>query len=186
MHRHTLLAPPRIAHDCRLAHVAHLLDDVELAEPIEARRVAGAGGKFRRVQVAHVLHVAQPVVDQAERRVPRRRLHAAASVMAAHDDVLDPQHVDCVLQHGQAVQVRVHDNVGDVAMDEELAGEQADDLVGRHAAVRAPDPQILRRLLPGQRREELRVARPRMCRPASVVLEEIAQHRFSAPPRQLP
>ena len=76
-----------------------------------------------------------------------RRPHAAAAVVAADDDVLDLQHVDGVLQHRQAVQVGVHDDVGDVAVDEQLARQQADDLVGRHAAVGAADPQVARRLL---------------------------------------
>ena len=39
------------------------------------------------------------------------------------------------------------DDIGDVAVDEDFAGNQADDLIGRHTAVGAADPKILRRLL---------------------------------------
>ena len=81
------------------------------------------------------------------RRPSSAAAHAAAAVVADHDDVLDLQHVGRELDHRQAVQVRVHDDVGDVAVHEQLARHQADDLVGRHPAVGAADPQVLRRLL---------------------------------------
>ena len=48
------------------------------------------------------------------------------------------------------------DDVGDVAMHEQLARQETDDLVRRHAAVGAADPEILRRLLLGEAREEIR------------------------------
>ena len=74
---------------------------------------------------ANVLHVAKPVVDQAELRARERRAHAAAAVVAAHDHVLHPQHVDGVLQHRQAVEVRVHHHVRDVAVHEQLSRRQS-------------------------------------------------------------
>ena len=42
----------------------------------------------------HVLHVAQPVVDQAELVVPQRRQDSAAAVVTADDDVADFQDLD--------------------------------------------------------------------------------------------
>ena len=87
----------------------------------------------------------------------QRRAHAAAAVVPADDDVADLQHVDRELDHREAVEVGVHDHVRDVAVDEELARQQADDLVGRHAAVGAADPQVLGRLLARKLGEELRV-----------------------------
>ena len=109
------------------------------------------------IPVAHVLHVAQPVVDQPELVVAHRRRHAAAAVVAADDDVTDLQHFDRELNDGQAIQVAVHDHVRDVAVDEDLTGQQPEDLVRGHAAVGAADPQIARRLLPRQAREEIGV-----------------------------
>jgi hypothetical protein len=71
--------------------------------------------------------------------------------VAADDDVLHLEHINGELQHGQAVQVRVHHHVGDIAVDEQLARRHAQQFVGRHAAVRAADPQVFRGLLRGQR-----------------------------------
>ena len=128
--------------------------------------------------LAHVLHVTQPVVDEAQPVAVQRRAHAAAAVVAAHDDVLHAQHVDRVLQHREAVEIGVHDQVGDVAMHEQLAGQQPDDLVGRHAAVGAADPQELGRLLRAQPREEPGLLLERAPGPFAVVLEELVdRHR---------
>jgi hypothetical protein len=66
----------------------------------------------------------------------------------------------------------VDDDVGDVAMNEELAGEQADDLVGRNTAVGTADPEIFRRLLRSEGSEEIRLRRGDPLRPQPVVVEE--------------
>jgi hypothetical protein len=62
--------------------------------------------------------MAQPVVDQAERGRGQRRLDAAAAIVAGDDDVLHLQHIHRVLDHRQAVEVRMHDQVRHIAMDE--------------------------------------------------------------------
>ena len=67
----------------------------------------------------------------------------------------------------------MHDHVGDVAVHEELAGHQADDLVGRHAAVGTADPQVGGRLLRGERLEEVGVALDDPPRPQLVVFEKV-------------
>jgi hypothetical protein len=51
------------------------------------------------------------------------------------------------LDHRQAVEVRVDDDVGDVAVDEQLARIEVDQLVGGNAAVGTADPQVFRSLL---------------------------------------
>jgi hypothetical protein len=63
----------------------------------------------------------------------------------------------------------VDHDVGDVAVDEELARQQADDVVGRYATVRAPDPQKLGKLLFEQALKELRIAGDPLGRPATIV-----------------
>ena len=56
-------------------------------------------------------------------------------------------------------------------------GSETDDLVGRHAAVRAADPQILGRLLLLQAREEVRVVLDHARSPEGVVLEQSRKYR---------
>jgi hypothetical protein len=66
----------------------------------------------------------------------------------------------------------VHDEVGDIAVDEYLARGQADDLIRRHAAIGAADPEILRSLLRGQSTEEFRILADHAGRPSAVVRNE--------------
>jgi hypothetical protein len=83
-------------------------------------------------------------------RATQRHAHAAAAVVADDDHVLDVQQVDGEVDHRQAVQIGVHDQVADIAVHEHFARRQPGDLVGRHAAVGAADPQVLGRLLAEQ------------------------------------
>ena len=117
----------------------------------------------------------QPVVDQSQRRTRERGADTSASVMTADDDVLDGKDVDGVLQHRQAVQIGVHDDVRHVAVDEQLTGEQVDDFVGGHAAVGTTDPEIFRRLLLRKRVEELRVARLDPLRPVPILGKQVIE-----------
>ena len=84
-----------------------------------------------------------------------------------------PEDIHGILDHGEAVQVGVHDDVGDVAVHEELAGQQADDLVGRHAAVGTADPEVARSLLFGQGLEERGVAATDAFGPLAVLTEQV-------------
>ena len=149
----------------------HLFHDVQFAKPPLARRGVADRVQLRRVVLVHILHVAQPVVGEAHLVAVQRRVHAAAAVVAADDDVAHAQQVDRELQHRQAVQVGVHDEVGDVAVHEHFARREAGDLVGRHPAVRAADPEELGRLLVREAAEEFRVGGPHVLRPGTVALE---------------
>ena len=87
-------------------------------------------------------------------------------------------HVDRELQHGQVVGVLRRRQIGDVAMDEEFAGIEIDDLVGRDPAVRAADPQIFGRLLPFEPPEEIGVDGDLALRPGAILGLEIVEHRL--------
>ena len=65
VHGQLLAARPDILDDGRLTHVHRLLDHVELAEPVEPLLLRGLR-ELRGVLLAHVHHVAEPVVDQPE------------------------------------------------------------------------------------------------------------------------
>jgi hypothetical protein len=132
----------------------------------------GSASSAFGVRVGQRAYGAEPVVDQAVPLVSERSRHAAALVVSAHDHVLDVQDVDRELQHGETIEVRVHDEVRDVPMNEDLAGRHADDLVRGHATVGAADPQIVGRLLLRQPPEEVGVTARRVGGPPAVVVEE--------------
>jgi hypothetical protein len=122
-----------------------------------------------------VLHVSEPVVGEAHARAAHRRLHAAAAVVPDHEDVLHLQDIDRELHDRQTVEIGVNHHVGDVAVDEDVARQQSDDLVGRDATVRAPYPQIGRRLLARKLGEEIRVLAQDAFGPFTVVLEQLVE-----------
>src|SRR5262249_25269287 len=82
---------------------------------------------------------------------------------------------DGVLQDREAVEIAVRDDVRDVAMDEHLSRWKPDDLVRWHAAVGAPDPEVLRRLPARERTEELGIGRRDLGRPGSLALEQVVE-----------
>ena len=171
-----LAACPGLLHDGRVAHVAQ----PDRSTFSSQRRSICASSAFSssscrscRSRTSCTWRSQLSMRPSDDREI--RRTHPAAAVVAAHDDVLDLEHVDRVLQHRQAVQIGVHDDVGDVAVDEQLARPQADDLVGRHAAVRAADPQVLRQLLRRQRPEEVGIVIGDAAGPAAVVVEKVGE-----------
>jgi hypothetical protein len=105
---------------------------------------------WENVSAANILDVAQPIVDQSEPVVAQSGQDTATAVVTADNDMLDPQYLDRVLEDRQAVQVGVNDQVRHVPMNEQLPWKAADDLVGRHSAVGAADPQVFRGLLLGE------------------------------------
>ena len=109
------------------------------------------------VKIGRVLDVTQPVVYQAVTVWVHRRLDAAAAVMASDDNMLDLQHLDRELYHRQAIHIGVIYEICDVAVDKDLARSEIDDHIGRHAAVRASDPEIIGILLPGEIGKKARV-----------------------------
>ena len=113
------------------------------------------------------------LVDQAVVRAVDCRFDTAAAVVAAHDHVLDLQHLDGELQHRHQVDVGVHDEVGDVAVDEHLPAAHPDHLVGVDTAVGAPDEQVLGRLTLGEALEVIRIDGEFRLDPSPVVLEEL-------------
>src|SRR5690606_6771409 len=106
---------------------------------------------------------------------------AGAAVVAHHQDVLDPKHIDRVLDHRQAVEVGMHHHVGDVAVHEDLARRHVDDLVRGYARVRATDPQVLRLLDLRQPGEEARILGLDALGPDAVAFEEVVHSVHGIP-----
>src|SRR5205085_9580699 len=107
--------------------------DVQLAQAILARLPDRQRVERLRVDVGQGANRTEPVVDQAVPLVAKCSGDSAAAVVPADDHVLDVQDVDRELQHGETVEVRVHDEVRDIPVNEDLAGRHADDLVCGHA-----------------------------------------------------
>src|SRR6185437_9217079 len=129
----------------------------------------------------HVLDVAQPVVRETHALMLKRRCDAAAAVVATDDDVLDAQYFHGELHHRQAVEIAVNDDIGDVAVYEELARREVHDLVGRHAAVGASDPEVAGSLLPRKAGEEIGIASSNAFGPGAVIFEEVRKRAHGQP-----
>ena len=74
--------------------------------------------------------------------------------MSAHDDMFDLEVLDGVLDHTQRVQVARVQDVGDVAVDEDIARLEAEDGGFGDAGVGATDPEDLGGLAFCERGEE--------------------------------
>src|SRR5579884_2927850 len=176
MHGKGLSISPGALHNDVRCDVSYLPDNVKLAQTVEAGSRIGDCVKLVDVLMADLADWMQPMVYKAAPLAVHRGAYAAASVMAHHNDVLDLQNVNRELQHGQVVGILRRCKVGDVAVNEDLAGVEVDDLCGRHPAVGAPDPQVLRRLLAFEPREEVWVAGQHACGPSAVVCFQVIQH----------
>lgn len=86
------------------------------------------------------------------------------------------------LQHGEQVHVaRVH-HVGDVALDEDLTGVEAEHVVRGDAAVGAADPHVVGRLLLGHADEVGGVVARLALRPFHVAVKKVVQdHGLTLP-----
>ena len=166
-----LAALPGILDDGRVANVGDLLRDVEFAEHVQALGFVFDRVQYAAVSLVHVLNVAQPVVDQSHLAAKKRGANAAAAVVAADHDVLDIEHFDRVLNHGQTVEVRVDDDVGDIAVHEQFARLKPHNFVGGNTAVGAADPQILRGLKRTQAFKIIRILLRAAVGPSAVVVE---------------
>jgi hypothetical protein len=92
-----------------------------------------------------------------------------------NDDVANFQDIHRKLQNRQTVKVGVHDQIGDVPVDEQLYRQQSADFVGGHSTVRGANPEIAGRLLSGKLDEEIRVLPPNASGPSFVIVEEMVE-----------
>lgn len=119
-----------------------------------------------------IANVTKPIIDQSVRLTFHRGPHATATIMPTNDDMFDFQYLYGVLKHRKTVHVRMDDEVGDIAVHKELAGKQADDLVGWNPAVRTTYPKVLRVLLSDKFGEKRWIVLRYLKRPFPVVFEK--------------
>ncbi len=146
MQRQFLATIPGVADDGGMRHVDDLFDDIEFAHDV-VPQVRGRVLQQIRMPVAHVLHMAQPVVDQADANIFQCGVHATAAVMPNDDHMLHLETFDGELDRRQGVQIGMHHDVGNIAMDKHLTWLQSGDLVRRHPAVGTADPHVFGLLL---------------------------------------
>ncbi len=163
-----LAALPCVLDGCRLADINDLLNCVELAHPVGLFHRVGDRIHKLNMAVVDVLDMPQPIVDQPHFLPAQRSSDSAASMVSADNDMFYPKNIDGELHDREAVQVCVHDDIGDVAMHENLTRKQTGDLVCGNPAVRTADPEILRRLLVGQVAEEPGLKRCDLARPLAI------------------
>lgn len=134
-----LLAPrPGLLDNTGMADIQCGLDDIQLRQQILLFFASvGKSIELLAVDRVQIFDVPQPVIDHSKLLLGQRGSDTSAAIVSADDDVADLEDVDGVLEDRQQVHIGVGDDVGDVAVDENLAGIQVDDLVCRHTRIRA-------------------------------------------------
>jgi hypothetical protein len=111
------------------------VERTQFTKEISLGRQIRQGFKLLLMRKVQILQVPHPQIHQAILVVRQRRQDTTAAVVPTHNHVLHFEHFDGVLQHREAIDVRVRDDIGDIAMDKDLARLQGDDLVCWHARV---------------------------------------------------
>jgi hypothetical protein len=148
---------PGVLDDRRMGNVGNLLFDVDLAQAAEPGGLIGFRVQLLPASLINIPNMTEPIIDQAVPMVPHGRRNPSAAVMSADDHMLDPKHIDRVLEDRKAIHVRMDDQISDIAMDEKLAGQQSDDFIRRHSTIGASDPEESRALLADERFKESRI-----------------------------
>ena len=120
----------------------------------------------------HVINVAQPVVHKAYTVPLKGGPDTSTSVVTADDDVFYLKNIDRKLHHGERVKVRVNDHIGHIAVHEDIPRCKTHEFLGRHATIRAADPEVLWSLLNGEILKELRVFGDEIPGPFLVVVKK--------------
>lgn len=124
-------------HRCCLDDISALLDDVQFDKPVILCFRITDSVELALMQTVDVADVTQPRVQQTEVLGCHGGLDATTAVVAAYNDVLDLEVAHGVVDDGHDVQVNVVDEVGNVAVNEHLAGVDASESFGGDARVGA-------------------------------------------------
>ena len=144
-----LAARPGVFDDGGACDMAGLGEHIEFAESVGGG-LGRKGIEFLAVSAVEAADAGEPVVDDAMAEIFEGSDHAAAAVMTADDHMADLEDIDGVLQDREEVEIGFCNDIGNIAMNEDLAGCESGDLIGGDATVRAADPEVLRALLVGE------------------------------------
>ena len=141
VHNRELVLSPTLLHSRRLDHIPTLLIHIQLNELIVLLFLCAAVGhnivELLLVQSVDVADVSEPRVQQTHVLWCHGGLDTTTAVVAANDNVLNFEVADRVVYDGHDVEVDVVDEVGNVAVDEHLAGLETGDGFGGDARVGA-------------------------------------------------
>ena len=141
--------------------------------------MSGIASSSDSVKLVNLADRMQPVIHQTAALAVDRGAHAAAAVMPDHHNVLHLDHIDGELEHREIVRILGRREIGDVAVHEQLAGVEPDNVIGRHAAVGTADPQIFGRLLGFEPAEEPRIGSDLALGPGAIVVFQMIEHERS-------
>lgn len=153
IHRRLDIQTSKLVHLLRLLHLAELLV----------------------VLLPQRAHGLQPHIKDTKVPIPQRSIHTTTARMPTHNHMLDLQVPDTELDHTEQRDIRRADDVGDVAVDKDVARLHAHDGGLRHARVGAADPEDLGSLAFGAGGEEVWVGGGSFGGPFFVVLEGLLE-----------
>ena len=90
---------PGFLHHAGVTHITHLLDDIEFAHPVLPLGFGFQCFDFIAVHGVDIFNITQPVIDQPDALFVHCRIDAAATIMAADDNMFHFQNINRVLQH---------------------------------------------------------------------------------------
>jgi hypothetical protein len=157
--------------DGRLDHVDTLLLNVQLDQSSVTGVRIFDGVELLLIQPVNIPNLAQPTVQQPKVRWLHGSRDPSATVVSTHDDVLYIEVGDGVLDDRLRVDVCANDQVGHVAVNENLSGVEPHNLIGGDSTVRASNEQKVWVLLVGEPAEEIGVLLNVSLDPLSVVLK---------------
>ena len=82
-----------------------------------------------------IANVLQPVVGNAQPFAIECRSNTAATVVTDQHHVFDLQNLHGEVQYRKAIQIGMNHHVGDVAVNKNIAGRQANNLISRHPRI---------------------------------------------------
>ena len=178
---------PCYLYNFSLAHSVNLGHDVEFTQTTPTHLFAGRAVQFVLVLALHCPHASEPILQRQSRPLAQCSKHAATAIMAANDNMLYFKTFYGILPDGLNIGVQRRREIGDIiTVDEKLIRSEADDLVGRHPAVRAADPEKLRCLCPAETLKLLWIFELDSFGPDAVILKKFWQELHNSAARVWP
>lgn len=107
--------------DRALANMDDLHSDIEFAESIGLLARRRLAFNFTAIELRDVAHMTNPVIDDAASARLQCSVYAATAIVTAHDHIGDLKRIEREVEDGETIEIAVHDEIRNVAMDEHFA-----------------------------------------------------------------